>query len=102
MKTILYHAKRGKAIADGVAEELARQFLLDPNKLSIAVSTENFIAAIRCLVMEDVYPHDQVTIVFDGSKLLLDSDGRMITWPVGFCDYSEGFLLRLLKGRGTK
>lgn len=100
MKTVIYTSLNKDAVADYKAEKIAREFLLNLNQASISVSTENFITALRCLIMDGVYPPNQVTILYEGHRLSIDKDGRLPDWPKGFCDYTESFYLRLLHGRG--
>lgn len=95
MKIIEYN-ENGLAFPDAKAEEKAIEFLLSDEKY-ICVSTDNFILAIRCLILETKFPHDQVLFVFKGQELCINSDARItITYPKGFCDWADNWLSRLI------
>ena len=104
MKTINY-SPDGVAFPDHYAERAARQFLLGELKVAggtddtIAVSTDNFVLAARALVVEGVVPHTDVAFAFKGEVLPHDKDARFPVWPNGFCDWSQDWLMRLIKPR---
>lgn len=97
MKYIIYHPD-GLAFADAKAEQQAREFLIDDRE-TITVSTENFINAIRCLVREGAYPHEEIMFYFEEDAIKCSPSGTLDKWPAGFCDYTENWLDRLLGWR---
>lgn len=101
IKNIEYF-KNGNAFADAKAEEAALDFLSSEDGY-ICVSTENFIYAIRCLIAEGKFPHDQVVILFEGQTLHIDKYGVLKdNYPVGFCDNTMDWLRRLMKCKKVK
>lgn len=100
MKSIRFQTE-GWACADAKAEEEARKFLTGSNTY-IIVSTANFIEASRALICEGLIPNTEVEFLFEDQKITADTDGRIQTWPKGFCDHAEGWIMRLLHGRGKR
>jgi len=96
MKTITYHSD-GISFPDAEAEKAARYFLLHSPETEITVSTSNFVDATRCLVKEEIYPFQDVVLSFEDKVLKIDKNGRLATWPRGFCDYTERWLERLCR-----
>lgn len=97
MKTIEY-SPTGISFADASVEKEAEVFLLG-NEDSIVVSTSNFIEAVRCLICDDVIPHDQVQFSFNGELLKPTAYSSLPHWPKGFCDYSMNWSYRVVKAR---
>jgi len=95
MKVIEFHPD-GDAVADARAERCALDFLLSDVSQNIRVSTDNFITAVRVLVCEGKFPHDQVEFRYEDHRMIPDRHGRLSNWPNGFCDYNDGWLDRLL------
>jgi hypothetical protein len=83
------------AFPDYLVEEKAKEFLMS-NDECISVSTENFLLATRVLIRENIYPHNDVVFVFNGRHLAIDKHGKLIEWPVGFCDVIEFLLTRMI------
>lgn len=96
MKTIQYSPK-GIAIADSVAEELAKLFLTSSEE-SIHISTDNFIYATRALVRGGLVLHNEVRFKFGRRIIKLNEDARFLTQPLpnGFCDHTDKWLMRIL------
>ena len=103
MKTIEY-SSTGFASPDAHCEESALRFLQMEDKDSgkCCVSTENFISAVRALICEGKFPHNEVQFLFNGKIIPIDADGRIEEWPAGFCDTIDIFLVRLLTSRRQK
>lgn len=102
MKTIEY-CLEGKAFADGEAEKEARNFLKNTYQSTIKVSTENFILAVRALIAEEVIDCTQVVILFQGSTMHINPDGRIReNQPYRFCDYHLNWLSRILDASSKK
>lgn len=95
---IIEYAPEGTPVPDVYAEELARVFLTGVSE-KVVVSTENFVLAARVHVMDGVIPHAEVLFVFGAHAMVPDADGRLVRWPVGFCDVSDKLLSRLMAGR---
>lgn len=94
MKTINF-SPDGEAISDFKAEERAREFLCGTGDY-ISVSTDNFILVARCLIREKFISFADIQFTFENKVIGHDADGRMLHYPLGFCDQSTDWLLRLL------
>lgn len=92
---IIEYSDQGVAYPDHRAEEIAKEFLLSDDDY-ICVSTENIITATRALVKEKLIPYDQVRFLFREEPLAMDRGAGLYHWPRGFCDATEGWLMRLL------
>jgi hypothetical protein len=92
---IIEYSEQGVAYSDHRAEDIAREFLRGDDDY-ICVSTENIITATRALVKEKYILHDQVQFLFREEPLAMDRGGGLYHWPRGFCDSTEGWLMRLL------
>lgn len=99
----MYYTASGAAFADESVEDRARAFLQGSND-SIEVSNELFVLAVRVLIYEGFFPHDEVVLVLcseDGGRTVakFDRDGRT---AVAYGDVSMNLLVRLLTPRKGK
>jgi hypothetical protein len=98
MKTIEF-SPNGEAVSDVLCEENARHFLQNDWAIFISVSSSNFITAARVCICEGIIDHKEVRFLYQGQYLHPSADGRLLEWPMGFCDTEEKLLLRLILGR---
>lgn len=104
-----YDATRGKAYKDGECDDVVEEWAKDledggytwnaqggsPDD-PLMFSTANVFTALRVAVKRGRISADEISVEFEGKFLELDSDGRMIDWPNGFCDHNHNWLLQLL------
>lgn len=94
MRTIEY-AIDGEPISDASAMQRARAFF-NSGDLHIKISSEVFILAVRVLIFEGVVSHKTVQFLFNGAPISPDRNGRLPSYPRGFCDTVDDFLMRLM------
>ena len=104
---IINYCKDGKAysdfaiLSDKFKEELiylankSREILLD-------ISTENFILALRLLIVEDKIKPEQVIFKFKNDIFSIDEYGIFVNWPRGFIDWQSEFHRKIIKAQNIK
>lgn len=101
MLVIEYDGLTGTPVADGMCEEMILDMYCR-GFTHFKTGTENMILATRALICGGVLPHTEVQFKFRDQIIQPNRDGRCLEWPNGFCDKSEDWLLRLLKGRSNE
>lgn len=99
-----YDAYNGEAYRDGdcdsVVQELVNSFPHESRYIFFA--TTNLLTAVRVAVKQKLIPNTAIEVRWlnpETGQLLIqeiDSDGRMDSWPAGFCDYEFDKMLILL------
>ena len=95
MKTVIFDAS-GQPISDFTVYQQARDFLLGPEE-QIVVCNSTFIDSVRVMIHEKLFPNTEVVFSYGGEIILPDKNGRLPSWPAGFCDVNERLLERLLE-----
>jgi len=70
--------------------------------VTFSVSTSLAIHVIRASICEGKIEPEDVAFRFEGKDLHVDENGRMDTWPFGFCDAFDIVLEKLLEPRKKK
>jgi len=96
----LVYSKSGSPVSDCLAEEYVLTHYAE-NK-DMVVSTENVITAARVLVNEGKISSVVIDLYFEDTLLEIDRNGRLRRWPIGFCDYNDRWLERLIDWGGVK
>jgi len=102
MKTIEYNPSSGQMFTDSSVEFAVLRFMALPGDSYIAVANATFITAARTLIHEGVVDHASVRFVYKDEVILPNSEGRLPTWPAGFCDLEERLLERLITVKETR
>ena len=95
MKTIIYDPVYGQAIADAKIESFVQEFL-NSDYDQLIVGNENIIDQFRLEVKKGNYDYQKIVFVFNGATISMDKNGRILKWPVGFCDYQDKRLCELV------
>jgi len=93
----------GKAIEDYRVES----FVLDKIKqhndnnydeldLEVSVSNGLVIETFRALVVEKKFDHNEIQFLFKGQYIQVNKHGALSDWPIGFSDYMDKVLNRIL------
>ena len=93
------YCSEGKAVSDFALEEWFAEILplaLDEQWHALGVCTAMPIHRVRVAIREGDIPPEYVQFWYGDRILQPDKDGRMLTWPRGFCDTMERMLERLL------
>lgn len=101
MLTLIYDANDGVPIRDGDVEAYVLALIDVMNdELTFTFSTENIIHSIRAAIKEQRLDRTLVQLQFRALAILIDlpidKDGRLDTWPDGFCDTHMRCLERLI------
>jgi len=94
LKNIIYTHDSVYAYADSCVEERAKEYLESSDDIT-KTSNDLFILAIRTLVMEGVFPRENVCIHYQGEAIHITEDGSLDHYPKGFCDDEEKLYARL-------
>lgn len=62
----------------------------------VTVGNEIIIHYFRVAIKEGKIPHTSIKLLFNDSVLDVDVNGKVNTWPKGFCDTVDDYLDRLL------
>jgi hypothetical protein len=92
------YTRSGRAISDHIVEkELFDQasICINGQDKQFNVSTENVIAAVRYMKMNEMITCN-VEIMFEGESLPMNEYCVIDRWPVGFCDYQDRWITELL------
>lgn len=91
MLTLVYEPKTGKPVNDSDTEDfvLSRK----DKDIQVIVGTENVIHKARALVKRMGL---RVQFIYEGKLLTPNKDGRLASWPKGFCDHMDDCLDELL------
>lgn len=87
--------------------ELAVRAISEDLQLFIETHSDHFIDEVRIAVRKNRLSSSEIVIHYFGRKnrnatvksLTIDQDGRIASWPPGFCDQYEKNLVRLLSPR---
>lgn len=101
--TLRYDPINGEAFPDGVCDEQVNswieQFLSENTEdYTCSFSTENILFPIRIAVKNGRIKSEQVIVIFKETNEIIEwsGNGRLKTWPIGFCDHYENWLNALL------
>jgi hypothetical protein len=98
--TVTYSAENAICIPDLKVDEwvdkLVETYENQTEDYSVVVGTEIMIYGIRVAIMEGRINHKDIVFSFEDEELVVDKDGRLPKWPVGFADRTEVYACKLL------
>ena len=102
MLTVIYApAQAVNLIPDGYVQECAAQLAArmrasaKPDQV-FTTCQETVVAAIRLAVKRGDIHHAAIQFAFKDELIAIDAEGRLSTWPEGFCDASDRIVAGLI------
>ena len=96
------YCPEGIATPDSEAENLVRRLAVSPIDVNWQTSTENVVMVARVLLAEGVISFGNLKLSFNGQDVPLNRNARIDSWPRGFCDFMDDWLMRLLQSVFSK
>lgn len=91
---VIQYTANGTAYGDHEVKNLLCSLDKSLNHL-IKSSTSNLITMSRVLIKQKIIHHDRICYKYDNFILFPDQNGRLETWPDGFCDFDEKCFMEL-------
>jgi hypothetical protein len=99
---IVRYGKGGRPFSDHLCEETLLEAEKSGGDVLFFTSSENMVTAARVLKCEGKLPDLRIEWQHSADEepwdLEVNKDGRLPTWPKGFCDHIDDWLSRLLSG----
>jgi hypothetical protein len=103
MLTIIYDAEKGEAIPDGLTKKYVDRFVLQakdlPANLVTTVSSSLVVDEFRLRVVRGEIHPKAIKFVFEGKDIWVEDDGRLASWPLGFCDHVSNTLREIAQAK---
>lgn len=103
MIAVTYKRVGGVVVADGEVGGYVRSLLsVNGNynssfaNIDITVSSNLIVDRLRLAVKEGDLDHNDLVFKFEGREITVDNNGRLLSWPEGFCDTWDNILYRML------
>lgn len=102
MIILLYDPINGIALPDGKVAEVVTDILdkHDPDQhfpIMVDIGNHLTVNQFRLAVADGKLRPDDIEIRYEGHKIYVDLEGKLSSWPKGFCDHLMNLSARLAK-----
>lgn len=92
---ITYDATNGIPVRDGDTHKIVEEFASSMKEVNFVAGTENIIDRLRVAVKDKIINPEDITIFFKETVITVYDNGRLSSFPEGFCCHTEDCLMRL-------